>query len=270
FNEGVLFSIVGFFESTLLQEDFSLNEKLQCETFMDSGAFAAETMNFSLDPYEVAELHATLEADLIVPLDQIIFPEDSDKIIKQKVEETIKNTEILLDYRPKKSEVIGPLQGHSLDVIKEMFEKYRELGIQKFAIGGLASPFQSDLTMALDIIKTARNITKGFFLHVFGRFLHPRLLKLVIETGADSVDGFGYILSSVRGFYTLEGRYEVIGNITEDQLKSCSCPACQENSLQDFQRGDEEAQYLLIIHNIHSLIQLKEHYLRTINQKNRE
>lgn len=268
FNEGALFSIVGFFESTFLQEDFSLNKELQCETFMDSGAFAAETMNFSLDPYEVAELHATLESDFIVPLDKIIFPEDSDKIIRQKVEETIKNTEILLDYRPPSSEVIGPLQGHSLDVIKEMFEMYRELGIQKFAIGGLASPFQSDLTMALDIIKTARNITKGFFLHVFGRFLHPRLLKSVIETGADSVDGFGYILSSVRGLYTLEGRYEVIGNITEDQLKSCSCAACQENSLQDFQRGDEDSQYLLIIHNIHSLIQLKEQYMQELKQEN--
>ena len=84
-NEGVLFSIVGFFESTLLQDDFSLNQSLQCETFMDSGAFAAETMNFSLDPYEVAELHALLKADLIVPLDKIILAEDSDAVIEQKL-----------------------------------------------------------------------------------------------------------------------------------------------------------------------------------------
>ncbi|MFX1466178.1 MAG: hypothetical protein ACFFA5_06885, partial [Promethearchaeota archaeon] len=85
-----------------------------------------------------------------------------------------------------------------------------------------------------------------------------------------SVDGFGYILSSVRGLYTLEGRYEVIVNITDDQLKNCSCPACQESSLQDFQRGDEEAQYLLIIHNINALIQLKELYIREKKENNKK
>jgi queuine/archaeosine tRNA-ribosyltransferase len=134
-GEGVLFSIVSFLESKLLEEDFSLNESLQCETFMDSGAFAAESMGFSLDPYEVAEMHALLKADLIVPLDRIILAEDSDDLIKQKVAETISNTEILLDFRPKGSEVVGPLQGHSSDIIEEMFEKYRELGIRRSYYG---------------------------------------------------------------------------------------------------------------------------------------
>jgi queuine/archaeosine tRNA-ribosyltransferase len=126
--------------------------------------------------------------------------------------------------------------------------------------------------MALDVIKTARKITQDYFLHVFGKFLHPRLLKPVIEIGADSVDGFGYILSSVRGLYTdiQEQQYDVIANITEDQLKKCSCPACQENLLQDFQRGDKDAQYLLIIHNIHALIQLKEQYIRELKKEENE
>jgi hypothetical protein len=232
---------------------------------MDSGAFAAESMGFSLDPYEVAEMHAVLKADLIVPLDRIILAEDPDAVIEQKVAETISNTEILLDFRPKGSEIVGPLQGHSPEIIKEMFEKYRALGIRNFALGGLV--FQSDLNMTLDLIKTAREITQGFTFHVFGKFLHPRLLKPVIEIGTDSVDGFGYILSSVRGLYidVQKQQYEVITNINDEELKKCSCQACQENTIQDFQRGDEDSQYLLIIHNIHALIKLKELYINSLN-----
>jgi hypothetical protein len=47
----------------------------------------------------------------------------------------------------------------------------------------------------------------------------------------------------------------------------CSCSACQENLLQDFQRGDDDAQYLLIIHNIQALIQLKEQYIREVKKE---
>ena len=141
-----------------------------------------------------------------------------------------------------------------------MFDAYRELGLRKFALGGLV--FQSNLNQTLERIKITRKITKGFFLHIFGKFLHPKLLKPVISSGADSVDGYGYILRSVRGFYIHDQNYQSIGKITEADIHNCICPACKEKDILDFQRGDREAQYLLIIHNIHSLIQLKETILK--------
>lgn len=229
---------------------------------MDSGAFAAASMGFNLDPYEVAEMHAVLKADLVVPLDKIILAEDSDEVINEKITETIRNTEILLDYCPIKSEVVGPLQGLTPELIERMFYVYHELGIKKFALGGLV--FQSSLKDTIERIRQARKITTGYPLHLFGRFLHPKLLESVIATGADSVDGYGYILNSVRGLYInfQEQNYTSIAKITENDLKRCSCLACQENSLLDFQRGDQESQYLLIIHNIFSLIEIKNFHLK--------
>ena len=258
-------SVLSFFESGLLDNDnFSLKEFLQCQSiFMDSGAFAAASMGFILDPYEVSEMQALLQADLIVPLDHIIVPEDPPEIISQKIQETLHNTEILLDYRSKGSEVVGPLQGLTSELLEQMFDAYRELGITKFGLGGLV--FQPSLQQTLDRIKQARTITQGFWLHLFGKFLHPSLLKSVIESGADSVDGFGYILSSVRGLYidTSAQKYMSIGKLIDSQQKSCPCSVCQEYELLDFQRGDREAQHLLIQHNIYALIQLKNHYLDT-------
>lgn len=262
FQESVLLSVLSFFESRLLsREEFSLQKALDCEIFMDSGAFAATSMGFELDPYEVAEMHALLKADLIVPLDKIILPEDGEQTIQQKIDETIRNTEILLDFKPKGSEIIAPLQGHSPSLLERLFNSYRELGIRKFALGGLV--FQSNLEAALARIRLARTITKGYFLHVFGRFLHPELLKAVIATGADSVDGYGYILSSVKGLYIYGEKYRPIMDLTEAQFNRCSCSVCQEVDLSDLQRGDSIAQHRLIEHNIHSLITLKEQFVRT-------
>lgn len=233
---------------------------------MDSGAFVAESMGFQLDPYEVAEIHSLLKADLIVPLDRIILATDSLKIVEQKVAETLKNTEILLDYRPKGSEVVGPLQGLSPDLVEKMFFAYRELGIKCFALGGLV--FQEDLPQTIERIKSTREITQDYFLHIFGKFLHPRLLNLIIKLGCDSVDGYGYILNSIRGLYIdfQKQNYTSIAQITETDLDECSCPACENNSLSDFQRGDEESQYLLIIHNICALIKIKEYLYKKIKK----
>ena len=233
---------------------------------MDSGAFAAESMGFQLDPYEVAEFHSLLKADLIVPLDRIILATDPQKIVEQKVAETLKNTEILLDYRPNGSEVVGPLQGLSPDLVEKMFFAYRDLGVKSFALGGLV--FQEDLFQTIERIKSARKITQGYFLHIFGKFLHPRLLKPIIKLGCDSVDGYGYILNSIRGLYIdfHKQNYTSIAEITETEFDKCSCLACENNSLSDLQRGDEESQYLLIIHNICALIKIKENLYKKVDE----
>ncbi|MHA2248322.1 MAG: hypothetical protein ACXADY_25455 [Candidatus Hodarchaeales archaeon] len=266
FEESVFLSILSFFESGLLdRDDFSLREILQCESiFMDSGAFAAATMGFTLDPYEVAEMQALLKADLIVPLDRIVMTEDSPEVVNQKIQETLRNTEIMLDYCPKGSEVVAPLQGLTSDLITQMFDAYRELGLKRFGLGGLV--FQPTLTQTIERVKVVRAITQGYWLHLFGKFLHPYLLKPVIEAKADSVDGFGFILSSNKGLYIdIEiKKYISIGLLSDSQLKNCPCAVCHENDLLDFQRGDREGQHLLIQHNIHTLITLKDHYLKTL------
>lgn len=261
-EEGVLLTVLSFFEKEL-DDAFSLRKALKCEVFMDSGAFSAAAMGFSLDPYEVAEMQALLKADLVVPLDIVITSEDSPEQAKQKVAETIRNTEILLDFLPKGCEAIGPLQGLTPGLIELMFTEFLDLGVKRFALGGVV--FQRDIGQALERIKSVRNITNGYPLHVFGKFLHPRLLKAVMRV-SDSVDGYGYILSSVKGLYIHEGEYKAIGGINEDQLAECPCSACQ-NTVLDFQRGDREAQHLIIQHNIQALIALKDRFEKEISEE---
>ncbi|MFQ5980971.1 MAG: hypothetical protein ACE5OZ_22760 [Candidatus Heimdallarchaeota archaeon] len=267
FGEGVLLTVLSFFEYSF-DDSFSLRDQLQCPTFMDSGAFSATAMGFALDPYEVAEMHSILKADFAIPLDLVITIEDSEDVIEDKISQTLRNTEILLNFLPSGSEVIGPIQGLTPNIMRRMFDALRELGITKFALGGVV--FQSDLSAAIERIQVAREITKGYWLHVFGKFLHPRLLKAIINL-ADSVDGYGYILSSTRGLYIRQAEYQGIGSLSEAQLAECSCSVCSnsEYSLIDFQRGDREAQHLLIQHNINALIALKEQYLSEVQSEER-
>jgi tRNA-guanine family transglycosylase len=260
FQENVLLSVLSFYESTVITEDFSLKEEVQCEVFMDSGAFAATSMGYHFDPYEVAEMHAVLQADFIVPLDIIILPDDSPTIVQEKIQQTLTNTEILLDLKPSGSEVIGPLQGMNRELITKLFDEYRSLGVTKFALGGLV--FQPNLAANLERIAIAREITAGCFLHLFGKFLHPELLKLAIISDADAVDGYGYILSSIRGNYILNGKYHPVTTLTEEDISCCFCPICSEAELTEFTQGNQIAQYLLIQHNIHQLNHLKEKYLK--------
>lgn len=254
FEENVLFSILSFFETPILTEEFSLKKELECEVFMDSGAFAATSMGYQLDPYEVAELQARLRADLIVPLDRIVFEYDSKEIAKKKIEETIENTEILLDMKPRGSDIIAPLQGFSENLLNYSFDKFRDLGIKRFALGGLV--FQPEINDSLSRIQLARDITKKYHLHIFGKFLHPELLHHLYEFNIDSVDGYGYIVSSLKGLYLFEETYKPIVEIEEEEYSFCDCSACKNNTLADFMKGNKEAQLLLIEHNIHALNQL--------------
>ena len=254
FDENVLLSVLSFFETNLIQEGFSLKKELSCEVFMDSGAFAAASMGFNLDPYEVAEMQAILKADLIVPLDLVIFEYESEEIARKKIQQTIQNTEILLDYKPKDSEIVAPLQGYSREILEGAFDSFRSLGLSKFAIGGIV--FQSNLEETLERIKLARKITNGYSLHVFGKFLHPELLNYLKELQVDSVDGYGYIISSIKGLYIHQDEYQPITELNQESLSLCSCLACQDSTIEDFTRGDKEAQFLLIKHNIESLIKI--------------
>ncbi|MHA1974106.1 MAG: tRNA-guanine transglycosylase [Candidatus Hodarchaeales archaeon] len=261
FSDCTFFSVLSFFECDLNKiEEQSISRIVKTKTFMDSGAFAAASLGIELDPYEIAEMHSILKADLIVPLDKIILQDDPENIVESKIKETIRNTEILLDYNIKRSEVVGPLQGLKPEILERMFLEYKDLGIRTFALGGLV--FQESLSQSLERISSAREITESYYLHIFGRFLHPRLLRGIIETGVDSVDGFGYILRSIRGFYIYNGNYTSIGLLQQSQLEECECQACTNSSLDDFQRGDREAQHLLIKHNIEALIKIKDKIIR--------
>lgn len=260
FRENVLLNVLSFFESDLLTEEFSLKKELRCDILMDSGAFTATAMGFQMDPYEVAEIQAILKADLIVPLDEVVLLSDTKEIVKEKISNTIRNTEILIDLKPKGSEIIGPLQGFSKEILLNLYDKFRVLGIRKFALGGLG--FDPDLQRNLKRIKIARDITKNQFLHVFGKFLQPELLKYLIDLNVDSVDGYDYIISSLKGLYIINRKYESLVNISEKDIKKCNCTVCQNNEYQDLIRGDRESQFLIIQHNIWALNNLKEQLLK--------
>lgn len=260
FRENVILSVLPFFESSLLVNNLSLNDEIGCEIFMDSGAFSAASMGFELDPFEVAEMQALLKADLVVPLDKVVFRGDTTNIVSQKINDTITNTEILLDLKHKTSQVVGPLQGFTKDILEYSFNEFKNLGIKKFALGGLV--FDSDIEKNMERIALVRGITEGYPLHIFGRFLHPKLLKLVINANADSVDGYGYIISSIKGNYISNGEYKPILDLSDDEIEICPCRICQEHSLEEMSRGDKESKSLLIIHNIIALNNLKEELLK--------
>ncbi|NHK31359.1 MAG: hypothetical protein FK730_08410 [Asgard group archaeon] len=260
FREHVLLSVFSFFESNIFIDEFSLKKELGCEIFMDSGAFAATAMGLRLDPYEVAEIQAILKADLIVPLDEVVLIGDSEDIADEKVNNTIRNTEILLDLKSKGCEIIGPLQGFSEELLQKSFDKFYEMGIRKFALGGLV--FDPVLERNLKRIKIAKKVTKNHYLHIFGKFLHPELLNHIIELDVSSVDGYGYIISSIKGLYIINNKYESLINLEEGDIKKCNCDICQKNNYQDLIRGDREAQLLILQHNIWALNELKEQLLK--------
>ncbi|NHJ41267.1 MAG: hypothetical protein FK731_14640, partial [Asgard group archaeon] len=244
FRENVLLSVLSFFETNFLTNEFSLKEELGCEILMDSGAFTATAMGFQMDPYEVAEIQAILKADLIVPLDEVVLLGDNEEIVEEKIKNTIHNTEILMDFKPKGSEIIAPLQGFTKEILQKSFDKFHDLGIRKFALGGLV--FDPDLERNLKRIKIARELTKKNFFHVFGKFLDPELIKHLVDLNVDSVDGYGYIIASLKGLYIINNRYESLSNLKEDEIEKCDCFVCQNNSYQDLIRGDQESQLLII------------------------
>jgi tRNA-guanine family transglycosylase len=263
FKEDVFLNVLSFFESSLLDNNFDLRKELGCEIFMDSGSFTATAMGIKLDPYEVAEMQALLKADLVVPLDNVVLLGDSDKEIKKKINENVRNAEILLEMKPKESEVIGPLQGFTEEIIQYSFDKFLEMGIKKFALGGLV--FVPDLNENIERIKIARKITEKFPLHIFGKFLHPELLHYLFDLKVDSVDGYGYILSSLKGLYIVDNKYISLADLSDEKIKNCTCEICQKNNYQDFLNGSREAQHILIQHNIISLNRLKESFEKKRN-----
>ncbi|NHJ48764.1 MAG: tRNA-guanine transglycosylase [Asgard group archaeon] len=256
FNEHVLLSVLSFFETKLLDDDFDLKKELGCEVFMDSGAFVATAMGLQLDPYEVAEMQAMLKSDFIVPLDNVVLLGDSNKEIEYKIEENVRNAEILLDMKPKGSELIGPLQGFTKETIQYSFDKFIDMGIKKFALGGLV--FVPDLDENLERIKIAKKITGKHSLHIFGKFLHPELLHHLYDLRVDSVDGYGYIISSRKGLYIIDNKYVSLAELSDDKIKNCSCETCQQYDYQDFLQGNREAQHILIQHNIRALNRLNQ------------
>ena len=88
------------------------------------------------------------------------------------------------------------------------------------------------------------------------------LLKLIIDANTDSVDGYGYIIASLKGNYIFDGTYKSISDLTDNEIDLCSCSICQENSYENLSRGDKESQHLLIMHNIIALNNLKEELLK--------
>jgi len=267
FKENVLLSVLSFFESKNLVDNFSLKEELDCKIFVDSGAFAATAMDYQLDPYEVAEMQAILKADLIVPLDLIVVEQDSEDVAKRKVLETIKNTEILLDLKPKGSEIVAPLQGLTEDILEFSYNKFKEMGLNKFALGGIV--FQPQLEENLKRIKITQDITGNDSLHVFGKFLHPELLHYIIDLKVDSVDGYGYIVSSLKGLYIYNGKYLPVAKLEEEVIDSCNCNICKEFTLADFIKGSKESQLLLVQHNIYALNSIAEQLQHDFDSKRR-
>ena len=59
------------------------------------------------------------------------------------------------------------------------------------------------------------------------------------------MDGYGYIISSIKGLYIINNKYESITNLEEEDIKKCNCDSCQKNNYQDLIRGDREAQFLI-------------------------
>ncbi|MFX1250425.1 MAG: hypothetical protein ACFFCZ_02310 [Promethearchaeota archaeon] len=266
FGEGILFTTYSFqwLSDLICEPNFSLRDLIgsNVSIFIDSGAYSAAAMNITLDVYEINEIHYLLEGDYIVPLDYIIFPSDSKGTIREKVQQTIDNTVSLLEMKSNRSIVIGPLQGNSAETIASMYDRFREIGIDHFAIGGLLF---KPLKEAIKVIEIARQITRGQQLHVFGKFLHPQLLKIPIFSGVDSVDGAAYLAKSLQGWYIdpINYKYTPVSSLEEELV--CSCQICRDTSVMDLQRGDFESQLFLIEHNIHKLKEIKRLYQKEQN-----
>ncbi len=216
-------------------------------------------VDIELTNTQIFEAYKLSGADYFVAPDEIILPMDNQKEIITKISKIKDNLLELLEVVPA-SKVIAVIQGHSEDVINDIYDFHREQGISCFAMGGVIPLYFHSKELLDSVLKYVRNLTKKHWLHIFGLPRVSLLQYYLHDIGIDSVDTSSLLYLTARRRY-LVGSKGV--QVREAVFKDCDCEGC--NNL-DPKVSTRSSDFFvnLYIHNILAAVKLGDNFVSHI------
>lgn len=258
--------------STLKEGMVSLGFPKSTKFMVDTGVFEIEAkkagiarnlgieVEIELSNEQIFEVYQISGGDLFVAPDEIILPTDSRDIISEKVSKIKQNILDLLEIiHP--SKVVAVLQGSEKRVIDSLFDFYKGQGISMFAQGGLIPLWKHDKNLLSRVVRYARELTEGYWLHAFG-LPHLKLIQFYLhDVGLDSID------TSVLLYLTARRRYVVKSELLPVRLVNfslCNCDGCS-NLTSEMNPRSLDFFVSLYIHNILEASKLAEKHHQEID-----
>lgn len=200
---------------------------------VDSGGFQSGTDHTRLKPNEILHLQEAIGADIAIPLDTPVYPDDTiaGQRHTESMQTTVKNALAALRNRTREEMLVyAPLHGNSSQVMINMLDYLQRKGdFDGFAIGGLV-PKRSDIFSMVDLIMAVRRHLKDRPLHVLG-IGGPAMIPLLVYLGVDTFDSSSYIRAGANRVYFLpdHGAVSLLDMSLADRLP-CVCPVCSTHT----------------------------------------
>ncbi|MCK4567620.1 MAG: hypothetical protein KAU48_09955 [Candidatus Thorarchaeota archaeon] len=216
-------------------------------------------VDIELTNTQIFEAYKLSGADYFVAPDEIILPMDNQKEIITKISKIKDNLLELLEVVPA-SKVIAVIQGHSEDVINDIYDFHREQGISCFAMGGVIPLYFHSKELLDSVLKYVRNLTKKHWLHIFGLPRVSLLQYYLHDIGIDSVDTSSLLYLTARRRY-LVGSKGI--QVREAVFKDCGCEGCKNLDPKVSTRSSDFF-VNLYIHNILAAVKLGDNFVSHI------
>jgi len=213
-------------------------------------------VDIELTNKQIFEAYELSGADYFVAPDEIILPQDSQSEIITKIGKIKDNLLELLEVVPA-SKVIAVIQGHSEEVISDIYDFHREQGISCFAMGGVIPLYFHSKDLLDCVLKYVRDLTKKHWLHIFGLPRVSLLQYYLHDIGIDSVDTSSLLYLTARRRYLIGSKGV---QVREAVFKDCGCEGC--NNL-DPKVSTRSPNFFvnLYIHNILAAVKLGDNFV---------
>lgn len=221
---------------------------------MDSGGFLFQKKEkIDIEPSNILELYEKSKPDIGVVLDHPLDPLQSNKLNKQRWEDTLKNTEYMINNNSKIN-LMPVLHGYHLRDLKKACMDIKKLdeNPQLIGLGSLvplmfrtkgANKFNNCLHFVMDAIQLLRKEFPNSLLHAFG-IGSTKSMHLMYALGVDSLDSTGWRIKAAYGVIQLPGvgdRYAKPRNNGRPSLnynekkllEKCECPVCNDKQLDE-------------------------------------
>jgi len=208
-------------------------------------------VGIELSNKQIFEAYRLSGADYFVTPDEIVLPLDDKKIVKSKIAVIKENLLELLEI-VSPSKVIAVIQGHSEDVITDLYDFYREYDVSCFAVGGVIPLYHHDKQKLEQVLKFVRDLTKEHWLHIFGLPRMELLNYYLHKIGVDSVDTSALLYLTARRRYLKDSKSEQVRTVN---FGECKCDGCSEMDPLPSPRSTEFF-VNLYIHNILEAVKL--------------
>lgn len=200
---------------------------------------------------QIFEAYTLSGADYFVAPDEIVLPLDESSVVDTKIQTIKENLLELLEAVPA-SKIIAVIQGHSEDVITDLYDFYREQKVSCFAIGGVIPLYHHSKEKLEQVLKFVRDLTQDYWLHIFGLPRMSLLQYYLHEIGVGSVDTSALLYLTARRRYLIGSKGEQVRKV---DFKNCSCEGCSNLDPMPSPRSPEFF-VNLYIHNILAAVKL--------------